>query len=75
MAGVDKTRLLNLLNGLDCPICGHPKERQQWTCTPCYRPLRETREHQALSDLCDQHLLAADAFLKLAKAAYQPASE
>lgn len=61
-----KAYLLEILSGTTCPICQGTKARFIWTCPPCYRPHQQTREHRTLSDTCDAHMYAAQAFLAIA---------
>lgn len=62
-----KAQLLEILCQTLCPVCNREKNAYLWTCSDCYRPHSETPEHKALSDLCDAHMLAADAFIYLAR--------
>lgn len=62
----DKAKLLRILSGTVCSVCGQPKAEYNWTCSDCYRPYQEHPVHRRLSDVCDDHMRAADAFLELA---------
>ena len=64
----DKHALLAILAGDVCPVCLGMKHRQSWACGGCYRPLKETVDYdllaKRLSDTCDVHMEAAQAFLE-----------
>ena len=70
-----KGQLLAILASDVCPVCGSTKERYQWTCTPCYRPLKDSLEHHHLNDSCDEHMRYAREFLMLAKQTVRPESD
>lgn len=61
-----KTTLLTILASETCPNCQRPKIRFHWLCWHCNVPHMNTVEHRALGDTCDQHMLAAQAYLDLA---------
>ena len=64
---IDKNALLTVLTGDVCPVCTRPKVRFRWTCSVCYNWHLKSDAHRQLSDLCDAHLAAAEAFLEMAR--------
>lgn len=66
-----KNELLPILSGEVCPICQGLKHPHTWACRKCYQPHYETAEAHALSDACDAHMVAADAFLAMVKARHE----
>lgn len=66
-----KHQLLEILSGTICPICGHEKPAHVWTCGWCGRSHEGTPLHRALSQSCDAHMVAAAAFLDMARTTVQ----
>jgi Zn-finger protein len=60
-----KSELLAWLCGDICPVCQQPKGQYLWTCAECFTQHRDGPEERALSEVCDDHMRKADAFLAL----------
>lgn len=66
-----KETLLGFLCANWCPICGGSKRAFTWTCGKCGGPHELSQESKAVSETCDAHMAAADAFLALVRAHHQ----
>ena len=64
---IPKVDLLTILASETCPICARLKHRFNWACGACYNPHLKTDEHHHLSDTCDAHMEAAEAFILMAR--------
>jgi hypothetical protein len=51
-----KGSLLRYLCGTICPGCGEPKPEYQWTCVACQTRFKNSPQHHALSEVCDDHI-------------------
>ncbi len=73
---MQKVPLLEILSGMECPICHKAKPRFVWTCSACYKPHQWSMEQKRLSDSCDAHMVAAENFLaRAARPIQKPESD